>query len=194
MLTLLLFIIGVALYFVYAYNTIVAKRESVINGKKEIGIQLDRRGKIFDSLINTVKKAMDYEKTTLKEVIKLREKIVKLDSDIDENEKKQLEEKLSEIVASGQLASSISMTMEAYPDLKANENMIVLQEEIITSENKLSYAKQAYNAALETYNALIESIPYNFIVSKFPKLKQDFGYWTIPDEKIKEEEERRVEF
>lgn len=194
MTTLLLILVGVGLYLVYAYNNIVALKQRVINAKNQISIALDQRGKVFDSLINTVKKAMDYEKSTLKEVIQLREKILKLDGNLDQKERKELEDKLSEIIASGQLSSSINMTMEAYPELKANENMKVLQEEIITMENKLAYAKQAYNAAIEKYYATIQSFPNNFIVEKFPSLKEDFEYWKLPDEKIQQEEDRRVEF
>ena len=190
---IILTIIVLVIIFISSYNKLVGLKEQVINSEKEISIQLDRRGKIFDSLINAVKKAMNYEGTTLKEIIDLRNKIVKLDG-IENEEKRKLENELSKMISTGTLSSSINLTMEAYPELKANNNMLQLQEEITTTENKLSYAKQAFNGSIEEYNATKESIPYNFIVNWFPKLDKDFKYWELNEEKIQEEEKRRVEF
>jgi len=188
-------IILIVVWLIMTYNKIVALKERAINSEKDISIQLDRRGKIFDSLIATVKKAMDYEKSTLKEVIELRSKILKLDgSALDSKEKQELEEKLSQMVASGSVSSGINMTMEAYPDLKANDNMKVFQEEIVTTENKLSYAKQGYNASIEEYNATIKAFPGVFIVGNFPNLKKDFIYWELSEEEVITRESRVVEF
>jgi len=185
-------ILAIVLYVIYTYNRIITLKQRVINSKKDISIQLDRRGKVFDSLINTVKKAMDYEKSTLKEIVELRQKAINLKG-VDEKQQKEIEDQLSKIIASGQLSSSINMTMEAYPELKANDNMKQLQEEIVSTENKLSYAKQGYNAAVEEFNATVQSFPANIIVDKFD-LNEEFEYWDIPEEKIQQEEDRRVSF
>jgi len=196
---LLLIIVGIVLYGVSIFNKIINQKEEVRNGETQISIQLDRRGKIFDSLINTVKKVMDYEKNTLMEVIELREKAKTL-KDFNQNETaskelKEVEDQISKIVTSGELTSSLNLTMEAYPELKANENMLQLQEEIVSTENKLSFAKQAYNDSIERYKATIQSVPDVFLVNMFEKqLKEDFEYWNISEEKVQEAEDRKVEF
>lgn len=188
-------IVVLVIWLIMSYNNIVSLKESGINSEKDISIQLDRRGKVFDSLIATVKKAMDYEKSTLKEVIDLRSKIIAIDGEaLDSKEKQQLEEKMSQLVASGSVNSGISMTMEAYPELKANDTMLKMQEEIVTTENKLSYAKQGYNAAVEKYNATVKSFPGNFIVGKFKELIHNFKYWELEEEDIKDKEERVIQF
>jgi len=199
MYVLLLIIIGIVLYGVSIFNKIINQKEEVKNGETQISIQLDRRGKIFDSLINTVKKVMDYEKNTLMEVIELRAKAKTLKdfnkNKISSKELKEVEDQISKIVTSGELTSSLNLTMEAYPELKANENMLQLQEEIVSTENKLSFAKQAYNDSIERYKATIQSVPDVFLVNMFEKqLKEDFEYWNISEEKVLEQEDRKVEF
>lgn len=192
---ILVVVVLLILYIISIYNNIVRLKEAVVNAQKQISVQLDRRGKVFDSLINTVKKYMDYEKSTLKEVIELRQKAIALNADsFNSAEAKAIEDKISQIIGSGALSSSFQMTMEAYPELKANENMMHLQEEIVSTENKLSYAKQGYNDAIEEYNATIASFPDNIVVAKFPKLKAVFEYWELSKERIEQEESKRVEF
>jgi len=188
-------IIGLIIFLIIkSYNKLVALKEQTINAEKEISIQLDRRAKVFDSLLNAVNKAMKYENETLKEIVELRNKAINLEGIENIEEKRKIEDKLSEIISSGALTSSLNMTMEAYPELKANQNMMHLQEEIVTTENRLSYAKQAFNASIEEYNATKESIPYNLIISWFPKLDEEFKYWELSKEKIEKEEDRRISF
>jgi len=182
-------IVVLVVYVVSLYNSVISLKEAVITDEKAIGIQLDERNKLFDSLIATVKKFMDHEKGVFEEIVKLRtnNKSGVLD--------KETEEKLSEIVASGQLSSGINMTMEAYPELKSGTNMLQLQESIENIERKLANAKKAFNASIEDYNAKVESVPTVFIVNKFPKqLKFDFERWTLSETKIAAAEERTVSF
>ena len=188
-------VVALVLYVVSIYNNIISLKEGVVNAKTQISVQLDRRGKIFDSLISAVKKYMDYEKSTLKEVIELRTKAINLKGDaFDSKEKQAIEEELSSMISSGAFSSKFQMTMEAYPDLKASENMMQLQEEIVSTENKLSFAKQSFNDSITKYNETIHSVPANMVVAKFPQLKEDFTYWELTDTKVVSEEERRVEF
>jgi len=192
---ILVILIFLGMWFIYSYNKIVSAKEMVVNMKSQISIQLDRRGKVFDSLINSVKKAMDYEKTTLKDIISLREKSLNISGDpLSNKEKQDIEDQISEQILNGQFTKSFNMTVEAYPELKANDNLLQLQEEIVSTENKLSYAKQAFNDSLERYNALVSSVPYNIIVKYFPDLKKEFNYWKLKKEEVKVEEEKRVQF
>src|SRR6185437_1466295 len=138
-------------YLVFTYNTLISEIEAIRNNQKQIDIQLDRRYKVFESLINVVKKYMAYEQTTLKEVVALRSQAEQAKATGDEKSRIMAENKISDI------ASKINVVFEQYPDLKANQNCLQLQEEIVNTENKLAYAKQAMNDSIETYNATKKS-------------------------------------
>ena len=91
------------------------------------------------------------------------------------------------------IASNLNVVFEQYPDLKANQNCIQLQEEIVSTENKLAYAKQSYNDSIEIYNANKKSFPATIIVNAFrSKLDIDFIYWQLTQEKIAEQESYTV--
>jgi len=189
---LVILIIVAALLFFWAisiYNKLIHMIEAVKNNEEQIDIQLDRRYKVFQSLIETVKKYMDYEKTTLKDVVALRNKAQQGKTQGNEQARMSAENEISKI------ASSINLVFEQYPDLKANTNALQLQEEIVNTENKLSYAKQAYNASIETYNATKKSFFEAMVVNAFSsKLDKDFAYWSLPEETIKEQEDYTVKF
>lgn len=193
--TIILIIIGVVLFVIYSgYNKLISAKEAVFTDEKNIAVQLDERNKLFDSLIATVKKYMDHEKGTFAEIVKLREQSKGAGDPATDKTAHQAEEKLSEIIASGKLAGGISMTMEAYPELKSSQNMLQLQESIENIERKLANAKKAFNMSIEDYNAYAEGIPGIWIISMFPKLKYEFIRWTLTEEKIQEAEEKRVSF
>src|SRR5579872_5110623 len=154
MIIILLFILlAIIAYAVLVYNRLIAQIETVRNNQKQIDIQLDRRFKVFESLINVVKKYMDYEKTTLKDVVALRNQAQQAKASGDEKGRIEAENKISTI------ASNLNVVFEQYPDLKANQNCLQLQEEIVSTENKLAYAKQSFNDSVEIYNASKKSFP-----------------------------------
>src|SRR3989338_6170285 len=146
-------------YVVAIYNVLIAMIEAVRNNNKQIDIQLDRRYKVFESLVEVVKKYMDYEKSTLKEVVALRSQAQAAKANGDEKTRIAAENKISGI------ASNLNLVFEQYPDLKANQNCLQLQEEIVSTENKLAYAKQAYNDSIEIYNATKKSFPPTLVVA-----------------------------
>jgi LemA protein len=166
--------------------------EAVKNSQKEIGVQLDRRGKVFDSLISAVKQYMSHENNVLTKITELRQKTAS--TNLTAEEKTAAENELSKIVSSGSLQSGISMTMEAYPELKASNNMLQLQEEIVSTENKLNFAKKGYNNNVETYYVAKKSFPNLFLPKMFSGLNQEFEYWSLTEEQVKVEEARRVDF
>lgn len=188
--TLLLIIIVLAIIafgFIGIYNKLIRLIEAVRNNNRQIDVQLDRRYKVFESLIETVKKYMDYEKTTLKDVVALRNQAQQAAAAGDEKTRIAAENGISEI------ASHLNVVFEQYPDLKANQNVLQLQEEIVNTENKLAFAKQAYNDSIERYNATKNSLFESMVVSLFPaKLDQSFIYWNLPEEKISERENYTV--
>lgn len=174
-------------FIVFAYNGLIALIETVRNNQKQIDIQLDRRFKVFESLINVVKKYMDYEQTTLKDVVALRNQAQQAKANGDEQTRIAAENKISTI------ASNLNLVFEQYPDLKANQNALQLQEEIVSTENRLAYAKQSYNDSIEAYNATKKSFFTSMIVSLFKaKLDFDFPYWQLGEEKVAEQEKYTV--
>jgi len=183
----LLVILGVVGFAIMIYNKLIAQIEAVNNNKKQIDIQLDRRFKVFESLIEVVKKYMDYEKTTLKDVVALRAQATKAATDGNTPLQIEAENKIS------QIASGINLVFENYPDLKANQNAMQLQEEIVNTENKLAYSKQAYNDSIEVYNATKKSFVESMVVSVFQsKLDKDFTYWGLSEDAIKQNESYTV--
>ena len=184
-------IIAVLILFwiIATYNRLISLIEAVNNNNRQIDIQLDRRYKVFESLIAVVKKYMDYEQTTLKDVVALRNQALQAKNSGDEKAWMAAEDSISKI------ASNINLVFERYPDLKANQNALQLQEEIVNTENKLAFAKQAYNDSVEKYNIAKKSFFEAMVVNAFPaKLARDFVYWNLPDDQIKQKEDYTVKF
>jgi LemA protein len=186
-LIILVILAAIVAFVILTYNRLIAQIEAVRNNSKQIDIQLDRRFKVFESLINVVKKYMDYEQTTLKDVVALRSQAVAAHESGNEAARIAAENKISGI------ASNLNLVFEQYPDLKANQNCMELQEEIVSTENKLAFAKQSYNDSIEIYNANKKSFPANMIVSSFKdKLDIDFPYWQLTSDKVAEQESYTV--
>jgi len=187
-LVILLIILAVLIAVVISiYNKLIRQIEEVKNNKKQIDIQLDRRFKVFESLINVVKKYMDYEQTTLKDVVALRNQAQQAAAAGDEKSRIAAENGISKI------AAGINLVFERYPNLKADSNAMQLQEEIVNTENKLAYAKQAYNDSIERYNAYKKAFFQAMIVGLFSsKLDKDFVYWGLTEENIQKQEDYKV--
>lgn len=163
-------------WFVAVYNRLIHLIEAIKNNYRQIDIQLDRRYKVFESLIEVVKKYMDYEQTTLKEVVALRQQAQQARASGDTPGQITAENGISRILG------NLNVVFEQYPDLKANQNALQLQEEIVNTENKLSYAKQAYNDSIEQYNATKKSFFQSMVVSIVPdKLDKTFEYWRLSE-------------
>jgi len=184
-LVIIVLIIGI---IVGIYNTLIAMIEAVRNNERQIDIQLDRRYKVFESLINVVKNYMDYERSTLKDVVSLRNQALSAKAQGDTAGAMAAENKISGIL------SGLNVVFEQYPDLKANQNALQLQEEIVNTENKLAFAKQAYNDSVERYNAKKKSFFQAMIVQMFAgKLDFNFLYWQLGSpEDIKKREDYTV--
>jgi LemA protein len=184
---LLIVMISAFAFIISIYNRLIRMIEAIKNNKRQIDIQLDRRFKVFESLIEVVKKYFDYEKSTLKDVVALRSQAQQAKQQGDLPAQMMAENKISRI------AGGINLVFEQYPDLKANQNALQLQEEVVSTENKLAYSKQAYNDSIERYNAEKKSFFQSWIVSLFQsRLDQNFEYWQLTDEKIEEHENYKV--
>lgn len=179
-----LIIVLIGVFIVLTYNSLIAKSEAVENSKAQIDVQLDRRFKVFEGLVSAVRKVMDYEQTVLKEVIQLRSQAQGARKRGDEKAQFEAEEKIT------QIASQIGVVFEQYPQLGALDNAKQLQEEIVNTENKLSFAKQSYNDSIEEYNTTKKSFFASMVVSMFAsKLDHKYERWQLSDTKHKEYDE-----
>ena len=170
-------------YTIFTYNRCIAMIEAIKNDNKQIDIQLDRRFKVFESLVEVVKKYMDYEKSTLKDVVKFRNEALSAHNTGDHASRVK-----SENAISGMLGN-IKAVFEQYPELKANQNAMHLQEEVINTENQLTFAKQSYNDGVEKYETFKKQFPANLIINCFSHtLCVMFNYWTLSDKDAQEKE------
>lgn len=189
LITVLVVVGLVIVWGISVYNSLIALIEAINNNKKQIDVQLDRRFKVFESLINTVKQSMDYEKTTLKDIVSLRNQAQSAQASGDEAARMAAENGISKI------ASGLHVVFEQYPELKANQNAMQLQEEIVNTENKLAFSKQAYNDGVERYNAKKKSFFESMVVNFFSQvLNKDFLYWGLSDDQIAQQESFRIKF
>ena len=166
---ILIIIAGVVLFAISIYNRLVAGRNRFKNAFAQIDVQLTRRHDLIPNLVETAKGYMKHERETLESVINARNiavsglKAAAADPTDPEAMKKLAE---AEQGLSGALGRLFALS-EAYPDLKANENMMQLSEELTTTENKVAFARQAYNDSVMDYNTLRESFPNNFFAGWF---------------------------
>jgi LemA protein len=151
---LLAVVVVIALWVIGAYNSLVALKNRVVNAWKQIDVQLKRRHDLIPNLVNTVKGAMDFERSTLEAVISARNKAV---SATGVRATAQAEGELTQ--ALGRL---FALT-ENYPDLKSNQNVLQLQEELTSTENKISFARQLYNDTATEYNTKQMQFPTNLV-------------------------------
>jgi LemA protein len=166
---LLALIVGAVLFAISIYNRLVAGRNRFKNALAQIDVQLTRRHDLIPNLVETAKGYMKHERETLEAVINARNTAVaglkKAAKDPSDPEAmKQLAQ--AEQGLSGALGRLFALS-EAYPDLKANENMMQLSEELTTTENKVAFARQAYNDSVMQYNTLREQFPNNLFAGWF---------------------------
>jgi LemA protein len=162
-------IVGVALLAISIYNRLVAGRNRYKNAFAQIDVQLTRRYDLIPNLVEVAKGYIKHERETLEAVISARNLAVAglKEASRDPSDPAAMK-KLAEAEQglSGALGRLFALS-EAYPDLKANQNMMQLSEELTTTENKVAFARQAYNDAVMLYNTLRESFPNNFFAAWF---------------------------
>ncbi len=163
-------VIAIALFWIMGtYNGLVGARNVLKNAFSQIDVQLKRRYDLIPNLVETAKGYLKHEAGTLEAVIAARNQAASARSAVaanpaDESAMTSLKN------AEGALMSSLgrlNVVMEAYPDLKANQNMMQLTEELTSTENKISFARQAYNDSVMTYNNKREMFPGSIIANMF---------------------------
>lgn len=170
MITALIILAVVALIIVVIYNRLVGLRNGLRNAWNQIDVQLKRRYDLIPNLVETVKDSMSYEQETLRQVIEARNRAVAADTP-------------AQISAAEQVLAPamgrMFAVMEAYPQLKAQDNVARLMEELTSTENKIAFARQYYNDSVMRLNTAIETVPTNFIAKTFGFTPEE--YFNIPD-------------
>ena len=151
-------IVVILIFFVAIYNGLVAARQKVRNAWSQIDVQLQRRFDLIPNFVETVKGYMAHEKDTLTKVTELRTSWAGANT---VSEKAELNNQLSNTL------KTIMAISENYPDLKANQNFLSLQEELRNTENKISFSRQFYNDSVTSYNTKLEVFPSNLVANLF---------------------------
>lgn len=172
---ILVLIIFVILFFVSNYNSLIRLRNQVKNAWSQIDVQLKRRHDLIPNLIETVKGYMVHERTTLENITNARSQAVSAQS---VSEKAKAEARLTDAMG------KFNLVVENYPDLKANQNFLALQEELTSTENKISFSRQNYNDQVLFYNNKIQMFPSNIIAGMFTFKLEDF--FQVEDKAEKE--------
>ncbi|MDB2685950.1 LemA family protein [Mariniblastus sp.] len=151
------------------YNRLVTLRNRYENAFSQIDVQLKRRHDLIPNLVKVAKGYMAHEKDTLEAVISARNQAISASSNASKNPGDA--SAMNELAGAEQNLNGalgrLLMIAESYPDLKANENMLALQEELTSTENKVSFARQAYNDAVTAFNTARELFPASMIAGMF---------------------------
>jgi LemA protein len=163
-------IIGVPLLGILFYNRLVGLNNQVKNAWRQIDVQLKRRHDLIPNLVEVVKDYMSYEQETLQQVIQARTRAVSANSP---------EEAIAAEGVLGGALGKLFALMENYPDLKANENVARLMEELSATENKISFSRQFYNDSVMALNNGVQSFPSNIVAGMFGF--REATYFEVPE-------------
>jgi LemA protein len=167
-------LVVILVYGVAIYNNFVQLRENVKNGWSQIDVQLKRRHDLIPNLVETAKGYMGHERETLEKVIKARQQAIDASNIKDKQ--------AAENFLTGTLRSLFAVS-ENYPNLKADQQMRQLHEELVSTENKISFARQYYNDEVNRLNASVQTFPDNIVARQFGFQKADFFQVEDPAEK-----------
>lgn len=171
---LLVILVGIVLFFIWLYNTLIAARLRVHEALSQIDVQLKRRIDLIPNLIETVKGYAKHEKEVFTEVTKARTALMSAKGTED---KAKANNMLTDAL------KTIFAIAEAYPQLRATENFKALQDELADTENKIAYSRQFYNSNVLNYNTKIATVPYSFFAGIFNFKPAEFFAATEAEKK-----------
>src|ERR1043166_7728740 len=176
-LVFLIVLVVAAAWIIAAYNGLIALKNQTLNAFKQIDVQLKRRHDLIPNLVNAVKGAMDFEKQTLEAVIQARNQAVSAGANAGPAAMKQVAAAENQLTAA---LSRFNVVVEQYPQLKATGNVAQLQEELTSTENRISFARQAYNDTATQYNTKQQQFPTNLFAGIAKAAPAEL--WEITDE------------
>jgi LemA protein len=167
---ILIVIAVIALFLVFTYNGLVRLRNTVDEGWNQISVQLKRRHDLIPNLVNAVKGYMNFEQETLTKVVEARSAAVSAQSAGPTNAGAAA---AAENMLTGALRQLFAL-VENYPDLKANQNVLELQEQLTTTENQIGFSRQHYNSSVREYNTAIQTFPNVLLAGMFGFRERDY--------------------
>ncbi|MEG9327014.1 LemA protein [Salinimicrobium catena] len=179
-------VLGIYLLFAGKYNNAVDKQEQARKTWADVESSYQRRNDLIPSLVNTVRGAADFERSTITEVIEARSKATSINVDAENMSEAQMQQFQQ---AQSQVSSALSrllVTVERYPELKATQNFQQLQSQLEGTENRINVARNRYNESVTEYNRYIRQFPNNIIVGMYgfdrmPVYEADAGAETAPE-------------
>ena len=165
---ILVFVVGpilLILLVIGIYNALIRLRNQVNNAWSQIDVQLKRRHDLIPNLVETAKGYMKHERDTFEAITNARSQAMGANTVSDASKAEG---------ALGEALSKFMLVVENYPELKANQNFLSLQEELTSTENKISFARQSYNDQVLFYNNKIQMFPSNIVAGMFKFVKRDF--------------------
>lgn len=169
---LIIIIVLLIAIYIGVYNGLQRARVHAQESWSQIDVQLNRRNDLIPNLVETVKGYAAHEKSTFSEVVKLRNQLNQVPAS-DHQEKMRVSNQLTDAL------KSVFALREAYPDLKANQNFLKLQEELTNTENKIAYSRQLYNSTVAFYDQKLLTFPSNIVASLHHLTKMD--YLEVPE-------------
>ena len=166
LIAILAVVVLIVLYLIIAYNGLIRRRNQIENAWSQIDVQLKRRLDLVPNLVETVKAYAAHERETLEAVIQARNAAIAAPDtpEAQGQAQNQLTGALRQIFALG----------EAYPDLKANQNFLALQEELTATEDRVAYSRQFYNDSVLSYNNKLQQFPTNFFAQRLKFDKREY--------------------
>lgn len=182
LLIILVIVIGGALgLFIAPYNSLVRLRNVIQESWRQVDVELNRRYELIPNLVETVRAGAAHERNTLEEVTRLRNQAVQMasgsHSDGPDPQRDQIESQLTGAVR------NLMVQVEAYPQLRSNENFLELQRELAATEDRIANGRRYYNANVRAYNTKIESFPSNLAANMFHFEKA--GYFQVDDAAVR---------
>ncbi len=158
----------VILYAVYVYNNLVTARQLVQEGYSGIDVQLKKRANLIPNLVAAVKGYLKHERETLEKLTELRARAMGMSENTDPAQRSAVEQEISSLLG------KIMVAVENYPDLKASQNVLDLQQQLAQIEHDIQMARRYYNGTVRENNILVESFPSNLIASIFKFGKAEY--------------------
>ncbi|MBD5164404.1 LemA family protein [Helicobacter sp.] len=194
----ILIIVGIiafgVIWLIGAYNSLVTLKNRAQNAFSQIDVQLKRRYDLIPNLIEIAKKYLSYEQETLMKVIEARNTAKSALDNVAKNAPDAINALNSAEKSLQNALMNFNMTMEAYPDLKANTTMMQLSEQLASTENKIAFARQAYNDNVTNFSTYKQTFPVNIIVGFFSQFAQDLSLLEFEEKREVLNQAPKVQF